>query len=419
MKKVFFVFVVLATTLSCTDYLKETAQQRIPFQSDGVPGDIMTINEIKELALNLPLLYSDKPETKSGKEQKRIGNITSLKNTRWKGEQKKKGTTDMTDYIYIVNYENEEGFCVVSSNNAIEQVMAYSDYGNLSDTTSFPGIHIFMEELGDMVASYGHPCNFYVDTGDTTYFYQYYRTRFEYPVILNIGVSSYARWGQNSPYNTVCSQAMGFTCKTGCVATAIGQIMSYHRYPEQVLSYPGNQALSLNWNSYPASFTQNDDYLAVSTLLYRIGQSVQMEYGYNSSGAYSSEVPQALQVFGYTSSPYQDYDHEAIINSLSLGWPVYIRGVSSQHGGHAWIIESGHQTSSVTYHDYKVYDQYGGYHGIYSEEAESWARNVMWYYNWGWNGDYNGYFIANTYNIGWGNFDTDNKIIPNIRPVSE
>ena len=39
-------------------------------------------------------------------------------------------------------------------------------------------------------------------------------------------------WGQDNPYNLLCPQIDGQRCPSGCVATALAQIMSYHRWPQ-------------------------------------------------------------------------------------------------------------------------------------------------------------------------------------------
>ena len=38
-------------------------------------------------------------------------------------------------------------------------------------------------------------------------------------------------WGQDNPYNLLCPTIEGKHCPTGCVATALSQIMSYYRWP--------------------------------------------------------------------------------------------------------------------------------------------------------------------------------------------
>jgi len=38
-------------------------------------------------------------------------------------------------------------------------------------------------------------------------------------------------WGQDNPYNLLCPTIEGNHCPTGCVATALSQIMSYHQWP--------------------------------------------------------------------------------------------------------------------------------------------------------------------------------------------
>ena len=45
-----------------------------------------------------------------------------------------------------------------------------------------------------------------------------------------------SQWGQDSPYNTQCLEIDGKHCLTGCVATAMAQIMYYHKWPQDASS---------------------------------------------------------------------------------------------------------------------------------------------------------------------------------------
>ena len=70
------------------------------------------------------------------------------------------------------------------------------------------------------------------------------------------------------------------------------------------------------------------------------------------------------------------------------------------------------------FYDYDVYDEYGGYHGIYSEEVSS-IPTYLWYYNWGYGGTYNGYYSSYVfnYNANSYNFNQGVQIITNIKPI--
>ncbi len=58
-------------------------------------------------------------------------------------------------------------------------------------------------------------------------------------------------WNQDAPFNSLCPEIGGKRAMTGCVATAMAQVMKYHRYPQKgysSVSYNMNgQTLSVNF----------------------------------------------------------------------------------------------------------------------------------------------------------------------------
>ena len=60
-------------------------------------------------------------------------------------------------------------------------------------------------------------------------------------------------WGQTSPYNDMCPEyATGKRCKTSCVATAMAQIMRYHKYPTNGV---GSKSLKWSYGQLSAKLT--------------------------------------------------------------------------------------------------------------------------------------------------------------------
>lgn len=191
------------------------------------------------------------------------------------------------------------------------------------------------------------------------------------------------KWNQASPYNLLCPQVNGRYTYSGCVATAMAQVMKYHNWPETgkgSKSYQWNgQTLSVNFgeqtydwanmtNTYGASSTdaQNN---AVAELMYACGVSVSMNYGLNGSGAQSSAVPKAMMnYFRYGRSlTYAGRDYvpllrweSMIYESLRNNAPVYYSG-QNLTVGHAFVCD-GYSTD--------------GY----------------FHFNWGWGGMSDGYF---------------------------
>ncbi len=197
-------------------------------------------------------------------------------------------------------------------------------------------------------------------------------------------------WDQGSPYNKYCPSIGGQQTVTGCVATAMAQIMKYYQWPQaQVpsISYTWNgqkltsPAVTLEWNNMLDSYS--GDYTtaqanAVGRLMQAAGYSVAMSYNISAnggSGAYSTDVRGALvNTFGYdVSAEYLLRDFygpdewaQLIYDNLKTTGPVYYSG-SSTKGGHAFVCD--------------------GYDG-----------NGMFHINWGWSGTSNGYFVLSALN---------------------
>ena len=229
----------------------------------------------------------------------------------------------------------------------------------------------------------------------------------------------HAHWDQGAPYNNKTPILNGSHTATGCVATAIAQIMRYWQYPDVgkgSRSYTwetGNKTLSMNfsqvrfdWANMPFIHTDTwtsaqDD--AVATLMQAVGYAMDMDYNLASAGgsgavtAYATE--RLINYFGYApSSTHYDrdnfglYDWEDLVyGSLVAGCPVLYHGTGSA-GGHAFVVD-GYQSD--------------GYFHL----------------NWGWGGSSNGYFLLTALDPanlgiggGAGGFNTNQGAAINLRP---
>lgn len=173
-------------------------------------------------------------------------------------------------------------------------------------------------------------------------------------------------WNQDAPYNDLCPWLdEGYRAYTGCVATAMAQVMNYHEWPVQgtgshtYTDVKGcGQTLSANFGNttYRWDLMRNDyvdgswtaeEAEAVATLMYHCGVAVDMMYMPDASGAYSHDVPAALvNYFGYAKDIiHRDRDYytqsewiEMMKADLDAGRPVYYHGQSTG-GGHAFVID--------------------------------------------------------------------------------
>ena len=212
------------------------------------------------------------------------------------------------------------------------------------------------------------------------------------------------KWDQGSPYNYFCSNGHGWI--TGCVATAMAQVMKYHNYPEIGIgyhSYPWNSqelsadfgATNYDWDNMINTYTDvsysEKQRNAMATLMYHCGIAVEMKYSTGASGSNVRRAATALNLFFNYNTLYlekKDIDDtdwtSLLLEDLSNNRPV-LYGGNVPAGGHAFICD--------------------GYDG-----------NGKFHFNWGWHGNNDGYFLIDDEE---GYLSPDNQIAAfNISPLS-
>lgn len=195
---------------------------------------------------------------------------------------------------------------------------------------------------------------------------------------------------QSSPYNGYCpyytaddGTVSAERCVVGCVATALEQILTYHKriytlqdtlhgwhteHYEIADILPGNTVDSRLIRDQYDTFTP-DEADAVARLSYWLGMAAHMSWGINSSGATSRRCVGPLQkAFGLQYVFFADsykFDPSAWIDmlraELDAARPVYYAAHTMRLDGHAFVIDG--------------YDTDGFFH-----------------VNWGYGGEYDGYF---------------------------
>ena len=210
------------------------------------------------------------------------------------------------------------------------------------------------------------------------------------------------KWDQSSPYNDKIVSITGKDYPTGCMATAMAQVMKYHAFPVNGQGYKGYAIDGINRNYDFENTTYDyadmlDEYSrnnytqvqadAVSTLMLHCGVAVDMNYALGGSGSFSSDAAIALnKYFKYSTRHYtRDIYTKAewmniIYDELSNGRPVIYGGVTSQNEGHAFVFDG--------------YDADGLVH-----------------VNWGWSGSSNGYYEVALLNSAQGSYSYSQNMI--------
>ncbi len=308
-------------------------------------------------------------------------------------------SADKTPVLYVFARQGE-GFVITSADDVAEPMLAYSDHNNFN-ASDIP------ENMAWWLGEYSREIEHAIRNP------RHNLRAIQRPQREPIAPLCATRWNQSTPYNDMCPEVNGRRTYSGCVATAMAQVMKHHNWPltgKGSKSYQWNgQTLSMNFaeqtfdwtnmtDTYGANSTEAENH-AVAQLMYACGISVNMSYGLNGSGAQSSQVPNALRrYFSYGNSttfigrdyvPLLEWE-DLIYNSLKSNAPVYYSGQGSG-GGHAFVCD--------------------GYEG-----------DGYFHFNWGWAGSSDGYFLLTALNPttlgsgGGGGFNLSQGAIIDLKP---
>lgn len=291
---------------------------------------------------------------------------------------------------YVFPNANSKGFTIVSGDDRLPEIVGYSSQGSYDENNLPEGFVSFMKAYQNLYNK--------VNLGDAEALKNLAEikawrnkknasaasTSAVAPLLGNI------EWDQTSPYNNMCPKYDSVhVAATGCVATAMAQVMAYYKYPKQLKAdIPGYVN---RWNGIPmeiptitreegiydwdnmlpkynkeANATQQQKD-AVAKLMYHCGAAVRMSYGPESGAAVSSS--KLAKYFGYDADLMMDLSRSSftldkwmqiIDTELAAGRPVLYGGQSSENG-HQFICDGK--------------DENGLYH-----------------INWGWSGNQNAYF---------------------------
>jgi len=274
--------------------------------------------------------------------------------------------------LYVFNRADSEGFLITSSDSRLRPVYAVSTCGRFTADEIPPAMKWLFGQYEEEAKAAAE------DGGDIKVPDYYVGWEVIEPLVK-------AKWDQGSPYNDRCPVVYNQRTLTGCVATAMAQIIYTHRYAKgsgqiSYQLYIDNSTQTFDFSQAKFDFASMTDTYdsktpaaareAVAELMEACGKSVKMSYNPGSSGAISDHVPVALQTyFGY--DPYtticnrKDYQTEQwetiIYNELKAGRPVFYSGSTDQYSGHAFVCD--------------------GYDG-----------NGLYHINWGWSGMSDGFF---------------------------
>ena len=275
---------------------------------------------------------------------------------------------------YVFNDDAGKGFVVVAGDDKMGKVLAYSKEASIDMANLNPEARYLFDSYRQVYEELGKNKTLTTRAGAAT------KAADAVQPLLK------SKWGQDYPYSKQTHYM------TGCVATAVAQVMYYHKWPAQG---KGQESYKVTFDNTvrSADFTKShydwDNMLpdynhrnvttkqedAVALLMNDVGIATNMQYTNRASGTQSYMAERALRnYFDYDASMvtrlYEGVDNfiEIVKKELRNGFPLYISGDSKNRAGHAWVCDG--------------FDEEDKFH-----------------MNFGWNGQANGYYSLATLSV--------------------
>lgn len=273
---------------------------------------------------------------------------------------------------YVFNIGTNEGFVIVSGDDRTPAVLGYSDKGSFDMDRLPSNVAAWLEGYADQIrylrkkasAEPTAPVSVRSDAPLMTMTRAPWAVKKEPRPAISPMITS--KWDQFSPFNDLCPVVDGQHCVTGCIATALAQIMYYHKWPQAAtteipgytvkgksVSYPGLPATTFNWAAMtdnPATGTPAGD--AVAKLMQYCAFGCQADFGIDNTSIYNNEPENALKNYfhygaGVKYVERQTYSNEnwesLIYTELEANRPVLYTGQSyvaelDGNVGHAFVV---------------------------------------------------------------------------------
>ena len=325
----------------------------------------------------------------------------------------KKAATASENQYYVYENANGEGWVMVAANDVAHPILAYSNTGTFRTDNQPANLKVWLRGYDRQITRAAQDEN-YVANEQVQNEWKTLRKGAN-PVKAAVVVSPLIKtgWDQGSPYWNSCPQKSGSRCYTGCVATAMAQVMNYHQWPKKGTgshtikgtSYSANfGSTTYDWdnmlNSYSGSSTSAQQ-TAVATLMYHCGVAVDMSYGTaaeGGSGAYTIDyngywsshgtmcAETALtQFFGYKSSTIKGYYREGSPEDGMKSWTKseWIAMLKEELDAQRPIMYAG-----AGYEDPSDPDTGYGHSFV----CDGYDSSNKFHFNWGWSNSCDGYY---------------------------
>jgi len=346
---------------------------------------------------------------------------------------RQKSKTDIEDQLVYFFKKKEGGFVLVSGDDLAKPILAYSVEGPVNENNLpvnfLKWVEGYKQEIRWIRQQPG------LKSTSATSEWEQLETGMKQEQLSGtaVGPLMKTKWDQSPLYNDLCPQKNWYSNKavTGCVATAMAQVIKYHNYPVNGTGihsyYHSNNtvtygtlsanygATTYDWANMPnqlSSASTATQIKAVATLMLHCGIGVDMDYSPYSSGAQILESKSAgSSCAEYALKEFFNFDKTTVKGILREGKTTnqWISLLKSEIDAGRPILHGG------------VGD--GGGHAFV---ADGYDNNNYFHFNWGWSGNSDGYYSVDALNpvdlgtgAGNGSYNRLQQVVIGIKPPTQ
>ncbi len=315
--------------------------------------------------------------------------------------------------MYVVNFEDEQGFAIVPANRNMPELLAVTESGSY-DPTVPSEVEPFNEYMDNAISTLSKK-DLNIDTLRVPMCEQ--KIEQTYSISDIVSPKTPYKWGQNGVEGIYCPNNI-----CGCNNLAAALCMCYYNFPTKIkLKHNDNISISINWNalkqhdatkdifeytSLGIKFAEcfdgvsNEDHNVLGRVCREMGYRSKSEYGSDATSTYPSETRAVLKDLGFSVSTIKEYTNEMEFKKLRENNLILAVGYNDIGSGHMWVID-GYKTVKCTK---KIYIRENDPNRVYVVEPE-WELTQTYvstcsytHHNWGWKGKCNGYFYVSSWN---------------------
>ena len=282
---------------------------------------------------------------------------------------------------YIINYDDNSGFVVVSADSRTERLLAISDSGSLSmrDTVDNKGLAEyfsiiggvqFPDSIGPEPNPFPNPGGVTIDPDAPVKF-----TISRVPAKLNENVCNWSQAPFLNKYTPLLlpneQHPNGYQSLVGCVPLSVAMAMSHFEKPTKYLTY------TINWDEVKANTSIGIDQAARLCEVLGRPHFLNANYQYGGTGVTHTNIPTTLKAFGFNNvsiGNMNDKTYEIMQNNDAI---LLVGGRRVENGkilGHRWVCDG-----QLIYY-------------VMPKDSTDNYNEYLFHMVWGWGGKANGFY---------------------------